>query len=164
MKYFLKIFVFAVSVMFVAAALPAQAAQPGKVVFCEEVSKDWKPVNPANEFDTNVVSWIAYAPKPFGAPKILLTLYYKKDNSAPENLIFREEIDVKPAWNALIIKDVPLPEVGMYSVALDRLNGDPLSAGTVRIKKRDVEEKMPEKVESDGVALEGLFNKFKPQN
>ena len=164
MKHFFKFFVFAAAVLFVAAALPSQAAQPGKVVFCKEVSADWKPVGVASEFDTNVVSWIAYSPKPFGAPKILLSIYYKKDGDSPENLLIREEIDIKPAWNALIVKDVPLPEVGIYSVTLDTLNGAPLSAGSVTIRNRDVEEKMPEKVESDGVTLEGLFNKFKPQN
>lgn len=150
------------ALMALCLAAGSAAAEPGKVVFCKTFTDEWVPVGAADTFDTNVVSWIAYARKAYGAPQIMFSIYRKeKDNS--ESLVYRENMDVRPVWNATGAREMPFPGEGTYTLAFDTLAGEPISSGVVTITGNKVVKKIPKKLKPEGTTLADLFNKYKPK-
>lgn len=144
-----------------AAPSSAGAAEPGKVVFCKGITDSWEPVEPGDEFETNVVSALFVSAGPFGNMQIVLSIY--RNTEQAQELMHRESGDVNTSWDALYLADIPLPAVGKYSFVLSSPAGEIFSSGSVTIKEKTVEKPIPEKNAVEGTTLEGLFKKFKEQ-
>jgi hypothetical protein len=59
---------------------------------------------------------------------------------------------------------LPLPATGKYTFSFSKPTGEMVASGSVTIKEKKVEEKLPEQPKAEGTTLETLFNKYKPQN
>ncbi|MDR2161122.1 MAG: hypothetical protein LBO77_03140 [Desulfovibrio sp.] len=140
---------------------PASAAEPGRAIFCKGITENWEPIEPAEIFETNVISTLFKSARPFGNMKMILSIYL--ESAQGQELLHRESGDVNPAWNVLYLGDIPLPAVGTYSFVLSSPAGEDFSSGRVTIKEKTVEKPIPEKNEVEGTTLEGLFKKFKEQ-
>ncbi|MDR3087075.1 MAG: hypothetical protein LBU45_03895 [Azoarcus sp.] len=139
-------------------------AADGEVKFGTGVSKDWQIENEGIEFDTNLISCGFFSPKPYGVMSVTLSIYYQAPGATNEEVLIRENQDVNPEWNILVVPELPLPSTGKYTFSLSRPTGEAIASGSVSIKEKKVEEKMPEQPKVEGTTLEGLFNKFKPKN
>jgi hypothetical protein len=146
--------------LFCAAAAQAQTVEPGKALFCKGMEK-WQPIDPGTEFDTNVVSCLLRGKKAFGVMQGVLSIYRADEKG--QTLLHRETLDLNPAWDALYLPDIPLPETGKFAFVLSSASGEIFSSGEVTIKEKKVEKPIPEAVKTEGTTLEGLFNKFKGQ-
>lgn len=134
----------------------------GSIVFCKSVASDYTPVEPAEEFSTVKTSWIATFDEPCGVPQLIFSIYRRNDPG--EELLYREELAIRPEWNLFTVTDMEFPGDGTYILAFNRPDGSTLAEGTVRIKaqlKPEEASPLPEKIEMEGVTLEALFNKFK---
>jgi hypothetical protein len=159
---------FLISVLLISLLLSvAQLAKAddGKAIFFLKIDENWKPIDPGTEFDTNQVSCLFTSPnkEQFNALEAIVTIYSNSSNSeeTKQVLLARETMPINPEWNALIISDVPLPDIGSYSFVMSSKEGKTISAGDVTIKEKNVDKKMPEKQSFKGVNLESLFNKYK---
>lgn len=138
------------------------ASAAGSIVFCRSVAPDYTPVGPAEEFSTAKASWVAAFDESCGVPQLIFSIYRR--NGPGEELLYREELAVRPEWNLFTVTDMGFPGDGTYILAFNRPDGSTLAEGTVRIKaqlKPDEAPPLPEKIEMEGVILEALFNKFK---
>jgi hypothetical protein len=140
-------------------------AGTGEVKFGTGVTKDWQMINEAREFDTNLIACGFYADEPFGVMQVVFSVYFQPDSPpSGEVLLARITMDVNPQWAIMILPDLPLPGIGKYTMTLSEPEGEVLAVGDVKITEKKVEKKMPEQPKVDGTTLEGLFNKFKPNN
>jgi hypothetical protein len=133
----------------------------GKVIFCTSIDEKLNPVDIKSDFDTNQISVMFSAPsdKKFGVLELILSIYKEIDNGK-EVLVHREKKEINPKWNVLILKDLPLPEVGTYIFSLTSTEGKEVSSGLVNIKNKNIDKDIPENNEIQGVSLEYLFDKY----
>lgn len=136
----------------------ALAQTPAKIIFCKSIDDKMQPVEPGESFATNVISWISQAVTPYGKPTIAVTIY-KKDG-AREQVLVRQEIQVRPTWNVSAMRNFALPGEGTFLVSLDFPDGTPISSGIVTITK--VQTKTAPPVEVMGDTIADIFNKYKP--
>ena len=156
----LAVFLCLVSLSLVGAK-SADAA--GEIVFCKDVTPDCAPIEPAREFSTTKVSWVAKFSESCGAPQIMFSIY-RKDANNTEEMLYRENVDVRPDWNVFVAKDLEFPGDGTYILAFNKLDGATLAEGTVTISaevKPEEAAPLPETIEVEGSTIETLFNKFK---
>ncbi len=137
-------------------------ASAGETRFGTGVTKDWKLVNEGREFDTNLISCGFYGTKAFGVMKVVISIYHREKSGDTETVLTRATVDVNPKWGIMIVPDLPLPGIGLYTFTMAIPDGEVLSSGTVTITQKKVDDKMPEQPKIDGTTVEGLFNKFKP--
>ena len=97
---------------FVVCLGTAAFSASGEAIFCKSVDEQWKPVEPAKEFNTNVVSTLFVSEKPFSTMETVVSLYHNTNNA--QELLHRETVAVNPQWNALFLQDIPLPSVGSH--------------------------------------------------
>ena len=149
-----------VCVLAVAQRASAQDAT-GEVVFCTSFDEKFNPVGAATEFETNQISvfFKAKSGEKFGALEAIVSIYRQNDNGS-QTLVARNVAALNPEWNALMIKDMPLPEVGKYEFALTASNGSVYAKGEVTIKEKNVEREIPEEIPMQGVNLAEIFNKY----
>ena len=140
------------------------AAEPGEAKFGTGVTKDWKMVGEASEFDTNLITCGFFCTKPLGAMQVAVSIYLREEANGPEQVVARITLDVNPKWNIFLLPDIPLPAKGYYTFDLSSTTGELLANGSVRITGKKTEAKMPDQPKVDGTTIEGLFNKFKPKN
>jgi hypothetical protein len=140
---------------------PVSAAEDSQVIFCLDL-KDWTPLEPAEEFDTNKISAMFKSASSFAAMRVSLSIY-RLEEGGVENLIHREDFDINPEWNVWFAQNIPLPQTGQYEFVLNRPDGAQLAKGVVLIKEKKTEEPMPEKIDSSGSTLEAVFNKYSGQ-
>lgn len=159
-----------VSLLFAAALCclfsvsPCNAAGTGEVKFGTGVTGDWKLINEAREFDTNLITVGFYGTKPYGVMQVVVSIYHREKSGASESLLSRVKLDVNPQWGIMVIPDLPLPGVGHYTFNMSTVGGEALAVGSVTITEKKVEAKMPEQPKIDGTTLEDLFNKYKPKS
>lgn len=152
---------FCVVALFLFCAQGASAA--GSIVFCKSIAPDHSPVEPAETFSTTTVSWVAAFGEPCGVPQVIFSIY-RRDDTKAEEVLYREELAVRPTWNLFTTKDMQFPGDGTYILAFNRPDGTMLAEGTVAIQAQIKPEEappLPEKIEMEGTTLEALFNKFK---
>jgi hypothetical protein len=94
---------------------------------------------------------------------VTLSIYYQAPDVKNEEILLRVDEDVNPEWNIMIFRELPLPSTGKYTFSLSKSTGEMIASGSVTIKEKKVEEKMPEQPKVEGTTLEDLFNKFKPK-
>lgn len=143
--------------------LPCSASM-GEAKFGTGVTKDWKLIGEATEFDTNLITCGFFCTKPAGVMTVTVSIYHQDLTSNTEAVLARVNLDVNPEWGVFILPDIPLPDTGRYVFTLSTTGGEVLSKGQVTITEKKVEEKMPEQPKIDGTTLEGLFNKFMPKS
>lgn len=139
----------------------AEAA--GTITFCKNFTSDYVPEEPASEFSTLTVSWVASFSESCGVPQVMFSIYRKDDTNA-EDMLHRQNFDVRPEWNLFSVKEMEFPGDGTYILAFNRPDGSTLAEGTVVIKAQVKPEEaapLPETIEVEGTTLEALFNKFK---
>lgn len=163
MKRSLNIMLFAVALLCFFQPLPCEAAD-GEVKFGTSVSKDWRIENEGIEFDTNLIACGFYSPKPYGVMSVTFSIYYQAPNEKTEEILLRVNRDVNPQWNTMIFPELPLPSTGKYTLSLAKSTGEMIASGSVSIKEKKVEEKMPEQPRAEGRTLEDLFKKYQPKN
>jgi hypothetical protein len=139
-------------------------AADGEVKFGTGITKDWEIENEGTEFDTNLIACRIYSPEPFGVMSVTFSIYYQAPNEKNEKILLRVNEEVNPEWNIMAFPELPLPFTGKYTFGLSKSTGEMIANGSVTIKEKTVEEKMPEKPKAEGTTLEALFNKFKPKN
>lgn len=155
------------SVCMCLAALSLLCAQhaeaAGKITFCKNFTSDYVPEEPASEFSTTTVSWVASFSEPCGVPQVMFSIYRKDDTNA-EEMLHRQNFDVRPEWNLFSVKEMKFPGDGTYILAFNRPDGSNLAEGAVVIKAQVKPEEaapLPDTIEVEGTTLEVLFNKFK---
>lgn len=149
-----------IATVFLVYASAAEAA--GAITFCKNVAPDYTPVDPAAEFSTTTVSWVASFSEPCGVPQVMFSIYRK--NGMSEDMLHRASLEVRPEWNLFSVREMEFPGDGTYILAFNRPDGSTLAEGTVVIKAQVKPEEappLPEKIDVEGVTLEALFNKFK---
>jgi hypothetical protein len=158
--------IFLVSLFICLICSPALFAdEVGEVVFCSTVDDKLTPVDIKTEFDTNQIAVLFSAPpsKKFGVMELILSIYRELDEGK-EELIHREKKSINPQWNTLVLKSIPLPTIGKFKFALTSLEGNEISLGTVTIKTKDVDKKIPDDNAVQGITLEDLFNKYQSKS
>ena len=144
------------------AYAPLCNASVGEARFGTGVTSDWKLINEAREFDTNLITCGFFGTKPFGAMSVVVSIYHQEKPDTPESLLERVTLEVKPEWDLMILPELPFPHIGKYTFTMSAVEGEVLASGSVTITGKKVEEKMPEQPKVEGTTLEGLFKKFKP--
>jgi hypothetical protein len=160
-----KVFLSLLSVVAVLALLSglsrAAETEPGQVIFCLGINEDWEPIEPGNEFTSNVISCLFISQAQFGVTEVMLSIY--KDLPRSQQMLYRSSMSINPKWDNLLVEEVPLPEPGKYSFVLSDLNGDIFSHGQVSVTEKTVDEPIPEAVSFSGNSLEDAFNKYRFQ-
>jgi hypothetical protein len=135
--------------------------EAGEVVFCNSIDEEFNPIGINTEFETNMISVLfrTHQNSKFNVLETILSIF-KKDNSGAEILLYRDTSPVNPEWNALYIKDVPLPEVGTFVFLLTTTDAKIISRGEVTIKEKVVEQEIPETIEVEGGTIEALFKEY----
>jgi len=142
--------------------VPLCNASAGEARFGTGVTSDWKLINEAREFDTNLITCGFFGTKPFGTMSVVVSIYHQEKPGATESILERVTLEINPEWDVMLLPELPLPDIGKYTFTLSTAGGDSLASGSVTITEKKVEEKMPEQPKVEGTTLEGLFKKFKP--
>lgn len=143
------------------AILPVFAhAASGELQFCETLTDNFEPVKPGMEFPGPSVSWLASSQQPFGSPNLVITIYKNMNNA--QNLVLRREIEVNPAWDNLGLRNMPLEELGEYTLVLSKPDGEEIAKGDVKIVEA-VSEEPAKPEEKMGATLESLYKKYAPK-
>lgn len=158
-KYFS---VLCLCVLFLFLCIPTMvlAQSPGKIIFCKNIDDKMQPVDPAESFSTNVISWVSQTEKPYGKPTLVVTIYKKE--GAWEQVLVRQQIQVRASWNASAMRNLTLPGEGTYLVNLDLPDGTAISSGVVTVTK--VQTEPAPKLEILGDSVADIFNKYIPNN
>jgi hypothetical protein len=135
-------------------------AEAVKIVFCKSFSDTWKPQGPTETFDNNVIAWIVKAQEPFGVQQLSLSLY--KRQGEQEQLLKRENLDVRPAWNTFGLRNMVLPAEGTFVLSLAKNDGKVIGEGMVVVTAIQKDTASVE-TEARGTTLAELFEKYAPK-
>jgi hypothetical protein len=157
-KIFSVLFVVSLVLVFFCPLLVAENV--GTVIFCQSIDDKWKPIDPSTTFETNVVTifFQNVDEKAFGANEAVITVYLNDEGR--QQMLHRENVQLNPQWNTLVLQDIPLPDVGNYYFVLSAISGNIFASGEVTIKTKVVDKEIPEKNEIKGVDLKALFDLF----
>ncbi|MDR2054410.1 MAG: hypothetical protein LBQ10_00840 [Desulfovibrio sp.] len=140
-----------------ATAAYAEAVQ---IVFCKNFSDSWEPQGQTETFDSNVITWIAKSQEPFGVQQLSLSLY--KRQGEQEQLLKRENLDVRPTWNTFGLRNMVLPGEGTYLLSLAKGDGKVIGEGVVVVTAVQ-KDTASVKTEARGTTLAELFEKYAPK-
>ncbi len=132
------------------------------IVFCENFSDTFEPVNPGTEFEGSQVSWMAVFEEPLGRSQIQLSIYQNDPANNSQALLSRGAVDINPKWAAYGIRHADFINIGSYDVAIETLDGQTLAYGKVSLVEAK-EEIEPQPEEHFGATLKELFDRYAPK-
>ncbi len=137
-------------------------AEPSKIIFCDSLSDDLKPVNVKTEFTSNNLALFFKVDEPFGDLNLLFSVYRISEGNM-ESFDSRIEVPVNPRWNCLGYPEITLPE-GKFRFEFSKKAGDLLATGEVSVLGKNVSKDAPiEEVKAEqvkGKTVEDYFKEF----
>jgi hypothetical protein len=160
---YLRVTMFTVCIMvisLVAGGMSLAENSNAEIIFCKSFSDDLTPQDTATIFETNIVSFLLYNKTAFGTEQLTLSIYMK--SGAQEEVLMRESVDIRPAWNIYGMKNLVLPGAGEYILSFSAADGKQLAEAAVTVGAEKKDAPVP-KTETHGATLKQLFEKYAPQ-